>query len=95
MMNASNGNHNNTGVSDQIAMVVGSPGGLSGASDDDDDNCPSSPGSAYEEGTDLMTAAMGDEVTAQLAAAGKQLFKVFAVEHYQQSQWKMNNMLHL
>lgn len=71
MMNASNGNHNNTGVSDQIAMVVGSPGGLSGPSDDDDDNCPSSPGSAYEEGADLMTAAMGDEVTAQLAAAGK------------------------
>ncbi|GLV37616.1 erect wing [Carabus blaptoides fortunei] len=45
-------------------------GGLSGASDDDDDNCPSSPGSVYEEGTDLMAAAMGDEVTAQLAAAG-------------------------
>lgn len=70
MMNASNGNQNSTGVSDQIAMVVGSPGGLSGPSDDDDDNCPSSPGSAYEEGGDLMTAAMGDEVTAQLAAAG-------------------------
>lgn len=70
MMNASNGNQNSTGVSEQIAMVVASPGALSGASDDDDDNCPSSPGSAYEEGADLMTAAMGDEVTAQLAAAG-------------------------
>lgn len=70
-MNTSNGNQNNsTGVSEQIAMVVGSPGALSGASDDDDDNCPSSPGSGFEEGADLMTAAMGDEVTAQLAAAG-------------------------
>ncbi|KRT84457.1 hypothetical protein AMK59_293 [Oryctes borbonicus] len=64
-MNTSNGSQS----SDQIAMVVGSPGGLSGASDDDDDNCPSSP-SSYDEGADLMTAAMGDEVTAQLAAAG-------------------------
>lgn len=70
-MNTSNGNQNSTGVSEQIAMVVGSPGALSGPSDEDDDNCPSSPGSAFEEGTDLMTAAMGDEVTAQLAAAGK------------------------
>ncbi|KAK4871568.1 hypothetical protein RN001_015692 [Aquatica leii] len=68
-MNNSNNSQNNS-VSDQIAMVVGSPGGLSGASDDDDDNCPSSPGSGYEETTDLMAAAMGDEVTAQLAAAG-------------------------
>lgn len=50
-------------------MVVGSPSGMSGASDDDD-NCPSSPGSGYEESSDLMAAAMGDEVTAQLAAAG-------------------------
>ncbi|KAG5880723.1 hypothetical protein JTB14_025564 [Gonioctena quinquepunctata] len=57
------------GQSFMIAMVVGSPSGMSGASDDDD-NCPSSPGSGYEEGADLMTAAMGDEVTAQLAAAG-------------------------
>lgn len=65
------GGGGSTGVTDPIAMVVGSPGGgLSGASDDDDDNCPSSPGSVYEEGTDLMAAAMGDEVTAQLAAAG-------------------------
>lgn len=65
-MNNSNGNQNNT---EQIAMVVGSPSGMSVASDDDD-NSPSSPGSAYEEGADLMAAAMGDEVTAQLAAAG-------------------------
>lgn len=51
-------------------MVVRSPGELSPRSDDDDDdNCPSSPGSTYEK-VDLMTAVMGDEVTAQLAAAG-------------------------
>lgn len=76
-MNTPGGGGGNTGVSDQIAMVVGSPGGgLSGASDDDDDNCPSSPGSVYEEGTDLMAAAMGDEVTAQLAAAGMILFNL-------------------
>lgn len=64
MMNDSNGNQNN---SEQIAMVVGSPAVMS---EDDDDSCPSSPGSAYAEGSDLMAAAMGDEVTAQLAAAG-------------------------
>ncbi|CAH2007881.1 unnamed protein product [Acanthoscelides obtectus] len=63
-MNNSNGNQNNT--EQQIAMVVASPG----PSDDDEDNIPSSPGSAYEENSDLMAAAMGDEVTAQLAAAG-------------------------
>lgn len=67
IMNNSNGNQSNA---EQIAMVVGSPGAISGASDDDDDNCPSSPGSGYGEGSDLMAAAMGDEVTAQLAAAG-------------------------
>lgn len=61
----------NQANTEQIAMVVGSPGGMSGATDDDDDNCPSSPGSGYEESSDLMAAAMGDEVTAQLAAAGK------------------------
>ncbi|KAL0279571.1 UNVERIFIED_CONTAM: hypothetical protein PYX00_001099 [Menopon gallinae] len=38
---------------------------------DDDDGCPSSPGSMhYEDSGDLMSVAMGDEVTAQLAAAG-------------------------
>lgn len=65
----SNGNQN----SEQITMVVSS-GDMTMAtlaSDDDDDNSPSSPGSGYEEGTtDLLAAAMGDEVTAQLAAAG-------------------------
>ncbi|XP_044741764.1 DNA-binding protein Ewg-like [Chrysoperla carnea] len=43
---------------------------LSGASEEDDDGCPSSPASVYDDGSDLMAAAMGDEVTAQLAAAG-------------------------
>lgn len=66
-MNSSNGSQSNEQIT---TMVVGSPGGLLTASDDDDDNCPSSPGSAYAEGADLMAAAMGDEVTAQLAAAG-------------------------
>ncbi|XP_045481276.1 DNA-binding protein Ewg isoform X1 [Harmonia axyridis] len=62
-----NGNQSN---SEQITMVVSSPGEMSVASDDDDDNMPSSPGSGYEESHDLLAAAMGDEVTAQLAAAG-------------------------
>lgn len=79
MMNNSN-NQNN-----QLAMVVGSPGNLSGGSDDDDDGCQSSPGSAYEETADLMAAAMGDEVTAQLAAAGK--YKVLL------SNFKVNSVL--
>lgn len=65
IMNTSNGNQ---ASSDEIAMVVGSP--MSIQSDDDDDNCQSSAGSACEEGSDFMTAAMDDEVTAQLAAAG-------------------------
>lgn len=41
---------------------------------DDDDGCPSSPNSPgsihYDESGDLMSVAMGDDVTAQLAAAG-------------------------
>lgn len=65
-----NGNQSN---SEQITMVVSSPGEMSVASDDDDDNMPSSPGSGYEESHDLLAAAMGDEVTAQLAAAGKSI----------------------
>lgn len=38
---------------------------------DDDDGCMSSHSYEYENAADLMAAAMGDEVTAQLAAAGK------------------------
>nr|BAN21110.1 DNA-binding protein Ewg, putative [Riptortus pedestris] len=37
---------------------------------DDDDGCMSSHSSDYGNSSDLMAAAMGDEVTAQLAAAG-------------------------
>jgi len=39
---------------------------------DDDDDDPSSGSETYEEG-DLLTAAMDDDVTAQLAAAGWQI----------------------
>lgn len=60
-----------------MGSVIGTAnvsGCVSGASDDDDDACASSPGSAYDDDdagcSDLMSAAMGDEVTAQLAAAG-------------------------
>lgn len=67
-MNNLTSQHNS--ISQQITMVVRSQGDLSPRSDDDDeDNCPSSPGSTYEK-VDLMTAVMDDEVTAQLAAAG-------------------------
>ncbi|XP_030756128.1 DNA-binding protein Ewg-like isoform X4 [Sitophilus oryzae] len=65
-----NTNGSSSNGADQITMVVGSPTALSVQSDDDDDQCSSSPGSTYESNTDLMAAAMGDEVTAQLAAAG-------------------------
>lgn len=41
-------------------------------SDDDDDGCMSGQSSTFGDGSDFMTAAMGDEVTAQLAAAGWQ-----------------------
>ncbi|CAG9759365.1 unnamed protein product [Ceutorhynchus assimilis] len=65
-----NTNGSSSNGADHITMVVGSPSGMSMQSDDDDDQCPSSPGSVYESNADLMAAAMGDEVTAQLAAAG-------------------------
>lgn len=39
---------------------------------EEEDQCPSTPNSPGYDGGDLMTAAMGDEVTAQLAAAGWQ-----------------------
>lgn len=57
-------------VGSECMDIIEEGGGLSGCSDDDDDGCPSSPGSTYDDGADLMTVAMGDEVTAQLAAAG-------------------------
>jgi len=54
---------------------------------DDDDDEPSSESEAYEEG-DLLTAAMDDDVTAQLAAAGWQIkpingdFPFFSLFHF-------------
>lgn len=55
---------------------------------DEDDDCPSSPGSpSYDDGA-LMAAAMGHDVTAQLAAAGWQnihgtfVFAFFLPHHY-------------
>lgn len=44
-------------------------GVMTGMSDDDDDEGPSSPESAYNE-ADMMQVALDDEVAAQLAAAG-------------------------
>ncbi|XP_006613699.1 DNA-binding protein P3A2 isoform X1 [Apis laboriosa] len=55
--------------------MVSLPSAESGTMDrisDDDDEEPSSGSETYEEG-DLMTAAMDDDVTAQLAAAGWQI----------------------
>lgn len=65
---------------DSMDMTEEVEGGMSGGSDDEDDCCPSSPGSGYEEGSDLITVAMSDEVTAQLAASGKyRLYKRFSL----------------
>ncbi|XP_044740016.1 DNA-binding protein Ewg-like [Chrysoperla carnea] len=55
------------GSADSIGVGVSV---LSGASEEDDNECPSSPAGVNDDGSDLMAAAMGDEVTAQLAAAG-------------------------
>ena len=52
------------------AMELIEDDGITGATDDDDDDNPSSPGSAYDEGTNLINVAMENEVTAQLVAAG-------------------------
>lgn len=62
----------NTSGGDSLAIAVGtSSSSINHMVSDDDDGCPSSPGSAqFDDGGDLMAAAMGDEVTAQLAAAG-------------------------
>lgn len=64
----------NTSSGDSLAIAVGtSSSSINHMVSDDDDGCPSSPGSAqFDDGGDLMAAAMGDEVTAQLAAAGWQ-----------------------
>lgn len=81
-------NGNSSNCTKHITMVVSSvmdsPSGMSGQSDDGDDQCPSSPESEYETKEDLMAATMGDEVTAQLAAAGKLLL------YYIQNQSKLD-----
>ncbi|XP_069700300.1 DNA-binding protein Ewg isoform X3 [Periplaneta americana] len=62
----------NTSTGDSLAIAVGtSSSSINHMVSSDDDGCPSTPGSAhFDAGGDLMAAAMGDEVTAQLAAAG-------------------------
>ncbi|XP_069700307.1 DNA-binding protein Ewg isoform X9 [Periplaneta americana] len=64
----------NTSTGDSLAIAVGtSSSSINHMVSSDDDGCPSTPGSAhFDAGGDLMAAAMGDEVTAQLAAAGWQ-----------------------
>ncbi|XP_063242795.1 DNA-binding protein Ewg-like isoform X2 [Bacillus rossius redtenbacheri] len=58
---------NASGAGEPLAIAVGSSNMVS----DDEDGCMSSPGSPqFDDSGDLMAAAMGDEVTAQLAAAG-------------------------
>ncbi|XP_071868646.1 DNA-binding protein Ewg isoform X3 [Bombus fervidus] len=54
-----------------VSLPSAEPGTMDRISDDDDDE-PSSGSETYEEG-DLLTAAMDDDVTAQLAAAGWQI----------------------
>ncbi|XP_033202456.1 DNA-binding protein P3A2 isoform X3 [Bombus vosnesenskii] len=54
-----------------VSLPNAEPGTMDRISDDDDDE-PSSGSETYEEG-DLLTAAMDDDVTAQLAAAGWQI----------------------
>ncbi|CAG9835678.1 unnamed protein product [Diabrotica balteata] len=61
-------NLNENQYAEPISIVVGSPDWMTVASDDNN-NCVS-PGSAHDEGSDLMSAIMEDEVTTQLAAAG-------------------------
>ena len=63
-------------VKDESVDIMEDGDGLSGESENDDDGCPSSPGSNYDDSTDLITVAMSDEVTAQLAAAGTNPFLV-------------------
>lgn len=64
----------NTKTGDEEKKMVSLPSAETGTMDrisDDDDDEPSSGSETYEEG-DLLSAAMGDDVTAQLAAAGWQ-----------------------
>lgn len=64
--------------------MVSLPNAESGTMDrisDDDDDEPSSGSDAYEDG-DLLTAAMDDDVTAQLAAAGWQIKHINGDFHF-------------
>lgn len=64
--------------------MVSLPSAESGTMDrisDDDDDEPSSGSEAYEEG-DLLSAAMDDDVTAQLAAAGWQFKHINGDFHF-------------
>lgn len=60
-----------------ILPVVSSVATLDHNLDDDDDDGMSDGSSHYDDGTDLMSATMDDEVTAQLAAAGTKLTAKF------------------
>ncbi|KMQ95763.1 dna-binding protein ewg [Lasius niger] len=69
---ASDFNIRDTKTGDEEKNMVSLPNAETGTMDrisDDDDDEPSSGSETYEEG-DLLSAAMGDDVTAQLAAAG-------------------------
>lgn len=64
--------------------MVSLPHAESGTMDritDDDDDEPSSGSETYEEG-DLLSAAMDDDVTAQLAAAGWQIKHINGDFHF-------------
>lgn len=63
----------NTSYEDKkmVSLQNAESGTMDRISDDDDDE-PSSGSEAYEDG-DLLSAAMDDDVTAQLAAAGWQI----------------------
>lgn len=75
-----------------VSLPSAETGTMDRISDDDDDE-PSSGSETYEEG-DLLSAAMGDDVTAQLAAAGWQKnidgdFSFFAFSVFVFDQWSI------
>lgn len=61
-----------TVMEDQRDSMVVSDHDVSHMDSDEDDDCPSSPGSQSFDDGGLMAAAMGHDITAQLAAAGWQ-----------------------
>lgn len=69
---------------DANKRMVSLPSAESGTMDrisDDDDDEPSSGSETYEDG-DLLSAAMDDDVTAQLAAAGWQIKHINGDFHF-------------